>query len=449
MAPNARPVVRLVNQTATRNLEHYVESARLSPAFGPIPFDEHEWRIDISTPTKPTGSQTGKLVFTQGSTSRNSTKRDASPFAEPFNSFVKAFVRFNEQSRHKSVNYIRKIIATTRILYRASADVDHDPRLMSGSTFTKAEALLKAANKQGEYSDQTANRMGVLLEAIAHTLTETGIASRRIDFRNSVPRSGEMRPLDGEDERMPTDEVLRALFRVSAADLADSDRLLMRLVELLWVGPWRLNEVLRLPLDCEVYRPRTVNGVPVLDDAGAPVMDYGIRHSGSKGALGAVKWIPTSMVSVARRAMAEIRQITSASREVCLWMEANPGRACLQGSWRGTSRDDVLSAKDAAKALNLAHRTSFNAFAKRTGIREIPLRKGLTGFGYRQGDIEDAVLALLKPIAKGDNLKRSEYLFVVPRNYFHETRTSRPSIIDIVSHSDVSDFWVVASADEV
>lgn len=441
MAPRVSPVVRMVNRTAAQNFERYVDAGRHSSAFGPISFDNDMWVIDVGTATRPNGSLRGSLAFTRGSTARNASYRDASPFAEPFGCFIKAFVRLEEQSRHKDVTGHRTTIAVARLLHRVSGEIGHDPRAMSGATFSKAESLLKDEQNQGEYSPTTSYRMGVVLERIARTLTEAGIAARRIDFRNSIARPTEARRLDGKDGRMPTDEVLRALFSVSTSDLTDCDRLRIRLVEFLWSGPWRINEVIRLPVDCEVHRAKTANGVPVLDAAGAPVMEYGIRHSGSKGFLGSVKWIPTTMVSVTQRALREIREITAASREVCRWMEANPGRAWLPEPLCGAALDDLVSSVKAAEALGLASSTGFNSYASYHGIVPVECHSGRRrAFGYRQGDIEDVLLRRTKPIAGRDGLKRSEYLFVLPRGFFDSAHPTIPSIIDIITHQNVSDF---------
>lgn len=440
MAARVSSVVRMVNRTAAQNFEAYVDAGRHCQGFGPVRFDDPVWLVNVGTASKPGGSVQGALSFTQRP-ARITPAMDAIAFEEPFCSFVKALVRLDEQCRPRNVTGHRRTIATARLLYRASEEIGHDPRAMSGATFVQAEVLLKAAQDAGEYSASTAYRMGVVLERIARTLTEAGIAGRRVDFRNSLPRQREVRPKHDLDERMPQDAALKALFAVSAADLTDPDRLMIRLVEFLWCAPWRLNEVIRLPVDCEVHQPRTINGVPALDANGSQIVDYGIRYSGSKGFLADVKWIPTAMVSVAKRAVAEIREITAAGREVCLWLERNPGRAWLFEPWRGGPPESLLSSKEAATALGLPSPAAFIQFAGSAGIELIAINSGAgRSSQYRQGDIEAVLLSRIKPIAGNDGLKRSEYLFTVPTHFFGATRCSMWTLPTIITHCNVSQF---------
>lgn len=437
MARRISPVIRLVNRTATQNLAEFVRAARVSPAFGHVPFEDPIWKVPAATATRPQGSQTATLVFSEDPRSSHSATGLFVSMKEPFCSFVKSLVRLNEQSRHVAVNTHRRTIAASRVLYKASADIDYDPRLMSSATFHQAAALITAALARGECSSNTAYSLGKVLEGIADTVTQAGISEKRIDFSNTIPRPPAGRLNEGEDPRLPTNAALKALFEASNIVTEPPDILLIRMIELLTCAPWRINEILRLPVDCEVREPKYENGVQVVNEQGEPVFRYGIRYSGSKGFLADVKWIPTAMVSVATRAIAQIRELTAASREVAIWNEANPERSWLHAPYGGEDIDRSLSADEVADALGLGPECAVSGFAQRHGIRPtIHSRRHRT---YPQREVEDGMRRMRKALSD-NSMKLSEYLFVVPRYFLARNRPTLLPVVDLVSHGQVTIF---------
>ena len=95
-----------------------------------------------------------------------------------------------------------------------------------------------------------------------------------------------------------------------------------RIVELLFCSPWRLNEILNLAADCIRTEKAIENGKPVLDDSGQQIENFGIAYGGSKGYPDSVKWIPTAMAEVAKKALDDIIRITQPARDTAKWMAA-------------------------------------------------------------------------------------------------------------------------------
>lgn len=437
MAPRVSKVVRLVNRTATQNLDAFVEAARISPAFGNVKFDEAIWTISTADPTRPRGPIEGTLAFTVSPTARKFRSGEPVAMAEPFGSFLKALVRLEEQARHTGVSGPCRTISSARMLYAASAHLDHDPRLISGATFSKAAALIVDAQTRGEYTAQTAYRMGTVLEKIARIMTEAGISERRIAFSNPISRPREVRPVDGEDPRLPADAALQALFAASNTVTESEDLLLIRLVELLTCAPWRINEVLRLPVDCEVHEPKYENGLAAIDEQGQPVQRYGLRYSGSKGFLADIKWIPTAMISVAKRAIAEIREITAVSREIAIWNEDNPGRTWLQAPHRGRELDRLMTGAELKVALGIDPNLQTSEVAQYCRIE--PTILSPRRWSYRQSAVESAMIGLRRPLTSED-MPLSAYLFIIPRNFFNPGRFTLWPVIENVGHDQVSKF---------
>jgi hypothetical protein len=426
-------VTRTIDSTPRQNLERYIEAGRLCGAFGEIEFDARTWEVPTRT-NMPGGSALGELAFTV-----SSIKRDPATPAmdERFAAFMKATIRLEHQSSPSQINKHRRTLAVGRIIYKAAADVDHDPCRLSSSIF--ARALVLSADARSEVG--TIYEVGIILQRLAKTLNDAGIASHRIEFRNAGRKQEQVRPIndDEEDDRMPSERALEALTRVSQLVTAPEDVLRIRVVELLMCASWRIIDVMRLPIDCEVHEPVTRNGKTVLNPDGSPAMRYGLGYRGSKGFIGDVKWITTPMVDVAKRAIADIREITDEPRRAALWMEKNPGRAWVHPDYRLQPRSRILSRIELGKAIGLNPVRNIAKFIERYGLQLSDCSTSRK-WRYRLGDVEDAMLRNHKAIQGDFIMKRSEYLLLAFRNTFATARGVLSPIVDVVHYSAISDF---------
>lgn len=299
-------VTATIGHTPRQNYERFVEAGRLCDAFGSIVFDDTIWKVPTRT-NLPGGSAVGELAFTVRSTSLDPT---GTPMVKRFGDLLKTVVRLDHAKKPSQINRHRRTIAVARMLHEAATDVGHDPCLLSTSIFKRAQDISRMRRTEAG----SPYEVGVILQKLGKILTDAGITPHRIDFRNTAPRPQDVRSDDGEDDRMPVEGALAALAQASQCVTTPEDVLRMRIVELLPCAPWRINDILRLPVDCEVFEPATRNGRPVLDAEGNQVVRYGIGYRGSKGFVADVKWIPTAMVDVARRAIAGIRELTNGAR---------------------------------------------------------------------------------------------------------------------------------------
>ena len=424
-------VMATLGATPRQNYERFVEAGRLSDAFGEISFDDAIWKVPTRT-NRPGGLAEGEIAFTVRSTVADPT---GTAMDKRFGDFLKTVVRLDQAKKPSQINRHRRTIAVGRMLHEASSDVGHDPCLFSTSTFKRAHDNAKTLQTEAG----SPYEVGVILQKFGKILTDAGITAHRIDFMNTAPRLQDIRPADGEDRRMPVEGALAALAKASQLVTAPEDVLRMRIVELLPCAPWRINDVLRLPVDCEVFEPATRNGRPVLDADGNQVVRYGIGYRGSKGFVADIKWIPTAMVDVARRAIAQIRELTADAREAARWMENNPGRAWLAEPYRLSPPDRVLSPEELREALGIPVVRGVAPFARNCGIPLSPCSTDRK-WRYRVGDVEEAILREHKPIQGDAALKRSEYLLLTKRNFFSTARETVASIIDIVDYGPIRDF---------
>ncbi|MDE4911703.1 hypothetical protein PQI07_30405 [Methylobacterium sp. 092160098-2] len=424
--------------TPRQNLEIFIESGRLAPAFGDSPFDDRIWIVPTRS-NKPGGTGKGELAFTVRSTSEDP---DGPAMAKDFGDFLKAVVRLDDVRKPSQINRYRRMVAVARMLYGASKDVGHDPCRLTGATFKRA---LRFAESIGA-GTSSPYEAGTVLAKIAKILNDAGITMSPIQFTNTAKRPLDRHHVmvegsdeDQEDSRMPDEGALDALARASQLVSSPPDILRMRIVELLPCAPWRINDILRLPYDCEVEEPVTRNGKPILDADGRPVVRYGIGYRGSKGFLADIKWIPTAMVDVARRAIRQIKELTAEARAIAAFMEENPGRAWLTDRWRLSSPDRILTGEEMREAVGIQGFQNIVVFVRSYRIPRTPCSTQKK-WRYRLGDIEKALLDAIRPIGGDHVMKRSEYLMIATRNFFGSRRGLVPAIVDNVSYDVVKDF---------
>jgi hypothetical protein len=158
---------------------------------------------------------------------------------------------------------------------------------------------------------------------------------------------------------------------------APADRLRACALAILMVTGFRLGELLTLPLECEI----------------AEVFDgkerYGLRYYKEK-ARGAermldVRWLTATGTELARKAIAEIREITTPVRERAKTLEQPPNRVPIPGyQWA-----DSLSRREVAKALGVKNLS----YLYRIPSNKLP-RHGEKGKSfYRANEVEAYLLS--------------------------------------------------------
>lgn len=429
------------NLTARENLRALVDRARNQVAsFGSdLDYDAHVWDVShVQDVRASAGHATAKLYFTTHDGGGNPSMEGRTPLAEGFGHFLKALVRLREEAGHVSAGVHRVTIRAGRYLYDATASCGHDPCSLLPEHFLAAATACKEREEPS-----SAYRVGQALMGIAGSVNRYNVARVRIDFANPfrrvtyddtrIGREAETRRAD----RLVSPAALDALAAISNLVEEPADVLRMRCVELLVCGGWRINELLTIRAECEVFEKATENGNPVLDDGGEQIIRYGISYFAEKDGGPRIKWIPTEMVGIAKRAIADIRRITQPSRDVLAWMAENPGRARLPGSWneRAASR---FSMSEIRSMFGLGDATSALVFARALGVRQSGERQARI---VERRDLEEALLARQNT---GDStsgpLPTRNNLFLAPQNFFHRGRAEISSIVVAISDQQISDF---------
>lgn len=394
---------------AQENLLIFIEAGRRSKAFGQIHFDADVW-TDVLVKQRPVTAgrpSSPKFYFqTQRGRGRNIVGPSMrSPFAE----FVKAALRLQEDSGPKMYSRHIHTISVCRALHDALSEVGFDPCRALPRHFDLA---LKSLTQRATAS--SAFQAGAALARVASWIDQHGIGRVRLGWKNPLKMDDSkgsrisVEAAAARAKKLPPQRALDVLPEISQLVSGDADVLRMRVIELLICGGWRINEVLGLPADCEVPEKIVENG---------KVRErYGIRFFGGKGFGPSIKWIPSPMIDVAKRAIVDVTRLTQAVRDDAIWLRANPGRHPLFAT---TDPDQLLSMREVAELLGMPVAGSALRWLKMR--RAAPLRKGPSGRRrtdnfIRAADLEALLLELVEAYNAPGRVPLEKALFLVRTN---------------------------------
>ncbi|NKA05342.1 hypothetical protein GO279_02361 [Ralstonia solanacearum] len=291
------------------------------------------------------------------------TEQNAEPFSVAFGDLLRAMVCDREQRRAVGLdsNDHMVLVRAFRYLYSCvEARADH-PISLTRFDFDEAALACRVEAASSAY------RVGCKLQEIATTLDRKYLTPVRLNWVNPIPRDSQAGGalqnrtsrdfFERRESKLPSEELLNALAAIANRDdLSLPDLLRQRAVELLVCGGFRCNELLMVPRDIWVEEPqKDSTGVQVLDRYGVPVVRYGLRYVPEKGGHREtqIKWIPTPLVDVARRAVRDIQRITEPFAEIARFMHEHPGRTLLPEPWQSMPEEALLSMEDVASAVGL------------------------------------------------------------------------------------------------
>ncbi|MBM6581653.1 hypothetical protein ILT44_15760 [Microvirga sp. BT689] len=424
-----------------KQLQKLIGEARASHAFGAdLDFDAPCWEwAGVNGRRVSSAAKVVRLYFTvniEGDGRRSPKGMEGrQPLSEPFGSMIKAFIRKSEEEKSKSFSTYHELLRAGRYLHDALAPVGFNPCLATVEHF---DAAISAARQREAAS--SAYMVGTKLEELAHRMAKAHVSLAHLDWGNPVPRpdgyGGRMTlaARTARDDRLPSEEALDALARIANLVTEDADVLRMRAVELLVCGGWRINELLTMPFDCEVEE--------TVEQDGQAVLRYGLRYDGEKGFDWSIKWIPTPMIDIARRAVADLKRVTAAPRQVARFMAKHPGRAALPEPYRLGDPERLLTAAEIGRLLGfpgIAGNTARTWLATHRVPRADPTRARV-----RQGDVEAVFVARCArpgPTRPGRKaLPLHDHLFLLFENTLHATRGTNPFVVDVLTDGQLSDF---------
>jgi hypothetical protein len=350
---NVRPFRTAAERDAGSNLRAMIAKARRANPIGVIDWDAAQWRYPKTS--RASAASDGGLRFTL----RSANARDPGVMPEPFMSFVKAIVCIYNQRTSKlySAGQSQTLVAAARLLLAEIDDRGADPLTLRHGDFDAA------ARRAQENMGEGAANIGSKLAIIADEMDRHGLTAAPIRWRNFLRRDhkhdriGEKAAIR-RHAKLPSRDVLDALATISArADLDHRDLIVQRAIDLLACGGFRVNEVLTLPRNTIVEEGvLDADGRPALDPFGRPAVRVGLRYWPEKGGheVAQIKWLPSVMVDVARRAVSDVLRITEPHARVARHQGDNPGSTLLGSAWDHLPGDHLLSTRDVARIVGLS-----------------------------------------------------------------------------------------------
>jgi len=332
-----------------------------------------------------------------------------------FINFAKAYFRYQQGNKPtKARNEGRALRALEAALLQVNG---------SGDIGGLSVLVLDQAAQLGRqcYSGGVAYQCGRELERLAKFVAENKLISKsvhgwrspinRLQDKNKTGREGRLE----SEKRLPNELALNALAEVFANNPEnDRDIFTTAVFAMLMSAPSRISEVLALPVDCEVIE---------IDRNG--VERYGWRFFAGKGYEGDIKWIPTTMVGVAKEAVKRARKISENARSFAKWVEDYPDKFFRHPDCPGVSDAASLTMEQTCQALGLACDT-------RKACRGSLSNRGLVaedGF-HSLNSLWQHVLEILPKgfpwFDKSRGVKYSDALFSISANQFHGNRASLP-----------------------
>lgn len=389
-------------------------------------FDAMTWDLTNSIQLKAQAKAV-RAVFSSWET-RND--RAPAPMAEPYQSFAKAYFRYQHAMRPTKA--IGQRLAALRAIEAALAEHSSaEPTKIDAGILNRAAQLIAT-----EFSAEGAYRVGVQLEMLADFLDESSLCHVALQWKNPIPRPAAADIRVGpefdarREQKLPSAEALEALARAYRAAEEPRDVVLTSIASLLCATPDRVNEVLRLRVACLVE-----------DGSQGKPSHVGLRFWPSKGADPMVKWVVPVMAELVDAAVKRIREHTAAAREVAAWYEANPGRLFLPPHLEHLRGRRHLSMTELGTLLYVepAGSSSASSWCKRNKVPTLT-------DGYRRTvafhDVERVLLGMLPrefPIFDPDvGTKYSEALCLTRRNFFRGQHGVYWSLVDPIDFGAIS-----------
>lgn len=386
-----------------------------------IEFDRNSW--NIKGLRNRTTQKTAPLYFSRYK------KRDE-PLPKVYAEVVKSIIILDG----KSVSHLAQLTVATRILWEAIL-----VRRGASNMFTWASLSEQDLNQAEHlmhvyFSLENAYGFAHALVTLCKSLTARNIC-RELFYKVQTPKPNEYahRTFAGREARLsklPSSNAIAGLADIYHEHAkSPPDRLLAAAIALLIVTGFRIGELLTLPLDCEVeetHRDRSAYG-----------LRYYVEKARGKERMFTVRWLTQQGAILARKAIAEIRDITAETRQQANRLEQNPGRVPLPGyesheqiDVPGIQKTTGLSQVSIASIshIHLPRRISRRAYYNVSDVE--------TYLFSKQGS--DPLWTV--DLRNGKYQWLSETLLIIPQYFFSLHRNPNTTSVRSVMPEDVSQF---------
>jgi len=428
---------------AQEQLRKVVERAKNLNTYPGITWDDFVWNVTAFENAPPHQKKRLVLCFTARRSSRSAPNI---PYEKPYADFAKAYVRIRASERGITHAGQAHTMITLRYLYEALQLAGKD----DPTTLTRKHFNVAVVNAQKSTSAWTLYHIGKTLQRVSDWVDDNNLARTWINFKNPIKCPDRGDGLDPESQakgllKMPSVTALNALAEISNNPLDDNERTLLRVVDLLAVGGFRIGEVLSLPLNCWVESPVLHENGRVKTDpiTGTSIIRYGIRYWPEKGGDPYVKWLSDVSMPLARRAVDDLTKLCAEARAAAKILEEVPDCVPLPKRF---APDELIDLKQVAEITGLKSPQTANAFIKGLGLKPTATNKpnGQYAFLFRVKDIEKALVKrrhnlVISRKPNGQAQMLSESLCVMFQNQFHASQPTFKFLPELIGIGQIND----------
>lgn len=394
---------------AVGNLNEFIRLCReVLTVFGAnLDWDSNSWEITEEYIVIRSRKGRSAMVFSTYDTA--GPNQNVCYMSQPFRDFAKAYMKYQHSMR--PTNDFAKRLVALRALEKTLKErsIDGIPRIER----TDPDILNATARLIQQNTPKSAYWIGSQLQMLAAFLVTHRLVSMMYSWKNPIKKPDDTNIRVGEEaerrrsEKLPSAESIDALIEAYRIAVEPKDVIPTSIAALLVCAPDRINEVFRLPVNCE-HRAKYCG-----EDA------YGIRWWPSKGAEPMIKWVIKSMEEIAQDAIQRLKKHTEDARTIARWYEKNPGKLYLPTGCRQLRNREFLTAQEISEVIGLSSSIGGSEWVKKKGI--VPVGKKRP-YLYRFSDVEKAIIEMLPkgfPIYdKETRLKYSDTLILVPKRLF-------------------------------
>lgn len=231
-----------------------------------------------------------------------------------FLDFAKSFIIYHQALGNKVK--LKEEMRALKLIEKSLLQLTGKAKIINCTIMVFDNAIRISKSK---YSLSVVNTIGKTLERISKFLIKNNFVNSYsmkwvspIRAKKSADRQS-IEEIIGKDGKLSDLKAMEALASIFAKEdhlLSLKDIFTTSIFALLMCAPCRINEILSLSEDCEIFES---------DSEG--IARYGLRIYTSKGAGADIKWISTAMVPVAKKAIARLRRISEQARGLAQWHE--------------------------------------------------------------------------------------------------------------------------------
>lgn len=374
--------------------------------------------------------------------------------AEPLPRSFAAVLKADLLVHPKSTTNMNFRLSGARLLWEAVLERrGGDAATFTWAGLTKDDCLAAEQKMLAVWGELSTYRTCTVLAGVMARLARRGITTlHKIPFVTPRPAGGHAGGLQLDDvatieQTVLSDRAIAAIGLLYRELREERERVLINIVTLLFVGGFRLGEVLTLPADCKVVDRGLGGGER-----------RGIRFQKEKGKnrgrVTEIRWLTPVAAELAFACVDEVLALTERFRRQAAVLEWSPdetrlavagiqaGRWCIEE--HGTA-DGYVSLSLITDLLGVEPSGVAGAGWRQGAIRraegEVYVRSAVATWLHqeRRRRCPESIRGVVKR-ADGTWQRLSESLFVVPLNFFSRQKANHRLLVCLVNEQNVSDW---------